>query len=54
MSKKDTTAAARQAAHRQRLSAAGIEVVRIKVPSELVEQARRVVNELIEQHKGQK
>ena len=53
MSKTDTTAAARQAAHRRRRRDAGvIELRGVWVPAELVEQARKVVAELAERHKA--
>lgn len=53
MSKTDATAAARQAAHRQRRQEAGLTELRgAWVPAELVEQARKVVADLAEQHKA--
>ena len=49
----DTTAAARQAAHRERKRGAGVVELRgVWVPAELAEQARKAVAELVEQHKG--
>jgi len=55
MSKTDTTAAARQAAHRRRRQEAGLTELRgVWVPAELVEQARKVVAELVERKRAEK
>ena len=51
----DTTAAARQAAHRQRQREAGLVELRgVWVPAELAEQARKVVAELVERERAEK